>query len=389
MRWRSDRYIHQGLPGSGLKPDGLMSDTINPRTDAADLLEVETSGGRVIEFGNHTRKDPVAIAWWNENACGLLAAANEGMGHDHPVGDHIILPNIAEYTFTSATRSYISAADGALTELWITERQPREPEAWDLAAWCAANGEYLVYSQVSHHSPISAAGIYYDAQDRHQMFGLASYWMGKQGNWIYYQQHRPSSGDPLYWTAMSRWWVTARGYDIGQPSGSYQVWKQGTDAAGQQYTIYSREYTKALVLFRPKVGWTYTDYNAKSQAYSLPGEFRLLHSDGTLGTPINSIALAMAEGAVLIREQGGISLEKSTDKTSGQPGELVTYTIRWQNRSTAKTYLSVQIRDVAPSTCEFVSADSGGAHSAGTVTWIIDSAPPGSSGTVRLTLRLR
>lgn len=391
MRWRSDRYVHQAAPEGGVPADGLMVDTINPRTDAADLLEAELSGGRVIEFGNRTRRDPAAISWWNDNVCGLLAAANEGMGHDHPVGDRIILPNIAEYTFTSATRPYISAADGALTELWVTEAQPREPAAWDLAAWCASQAKYLVFSQVSYLSPVSSlgAGNYYDAQDRHQMFGLSSYWMAKQGNWIYYQQKRPPSGHPLYWTALSQWWVRAREYDIGQPLGPYQVWQQGTDSAGQQYTIYSREYSKALVLFRPKVGWTYSDYNARSQVYPLPGEFRLLHSDGTLGPPITSIALAMAEGAVLIRQQGGISLEKSVDKPSARPGETVTYSITWRNLSASKTYSGVRITDVLPTSCEFVSADSGGTHSDGTVTWTIGSAPPGASGTVGVTARIR
>jgi uncharacterized repeat protein (TIGR01451 family) len=368
-----------------------MVDTINPTTDATDLLEAPLGGGRVVEFGNRTRTDPAAISWWNDNVAAFLSAANEGMGHDYPTGDRIVLPNIAEYTFTSAAKPYILAADGALTELWVNEARPREPDSWDLAAWCASQGKYLVFSQVSYLPPVSgmSSGNYNDSLDRHQMFGLASYWMGKQGNWTYYQQKHPPSGHSLFWTPLSRWWTKARERDIGQPLGPYQAWKQGTDSAGQQYAIYSRDYAKALVLFRPRFGWSYSNYSAPSETYPLPGEFRLLHSDGTLGAPISSISLAMAEGAVLVREQGGMALEKSADKTSAGPGELVTYTITWRNLSTAQTYRNVLIRDVLPAACEFVSADSGGTHSAGTVTWSVDSAAPGASGAVKVTVRIR
>ena len=305
MRARSQRYMQQGTDGEGYAPDGLMVDTINPRTDAVDLLQEPISGGRVVEFGNRGIHDAAAISWWNQNVSGLIAEANEGMGHNHAVGDRIMLPNIGEYTFTSAVQSYVAAADGALTEFWISEIEPREPQTWDLAASIAAQGKYLVYAQASFRPPsgITSPGNYPSAQDRHQMYALASYWMAKQGTSTYYLQKPPRSGDALFWTPLSRWWAKAREYDIGWPTGPYEVWQQGSDAAGQQYTVYRRSYSRAIILCRPKVGWTYSDYTTPSQTYDLGGEFRLLKPDGTLGSAITSISLAMGEAVVLIGPQ--------------------------------------------------------------------------------------
>jgi uncharacterized repeat protein (TIGR01451 family) len=391
MRARSLRYMQQGTPGEGYAPDGLMVDTINPRTDAVDLLEEPISGGRVVEFGNRGIHDAAAISWWNQNVSGLIAEANEGMGHNHAVGDRIMLPNIAEYTFTTAAPSYYTAADGAFTELWINETLPREPQAWDMAANIAAMGKYLVYAQATYRAPsnITSPGNYPSVMDRHQMYHVASYWMAKQGNSTYLHQKPPSSSDPLFWTPLSRWWIKAREYDIGIPTGSYQVWQQGTDTAGQQYTIYRRDYTRAVILSRPRVGWTYSDYTTRSQTYNLGGEFRLLRPDGTLGSAITSIGLAMGEAVVLIRQQSSITLTKSADKTSPRPGDSVTYTITWRNTSSSETYTNLAISDPLPANCDFVSADGGGTFASGTVTWNIASAAPGASGTLHLTVRIR
>jgi len=391
MRARSLRYMQQGTPGEGYAPDGLMVDTINPRTDAVDLLQEPISGGRVVEFGNRGIHDAAAISWWNQNVAGLIAEANEGMGHDHPVGDHILLPNIAEYTFTTAAPSYYSAADGAFTELWINETLPREPQAWDMAANIAALGKYLVYAQATYGAPsgITSPGNYPSVMDRHQMYHLASYWMAKQGGSTYLHQKPPPSGDALFWTPLSRWWIKAREYDIGTPTGSYQVWQQGTDTAGQQYTIYRRNYTRAVILSRPRPGWTYNDYTTRSQAYNLGSEFRLLKPDGTLGSAITGIGLAMGEAAVLIRQQSSVTLTKTTDNSSPRPGDSVTYSITWRNTSSSETYTNLAIGDSLPGNCDFVSADGGGTLAGGKVTWSIASAAPGASGTLHLTVRIR
>jgi len=81
----------------------------------------------------------------------------------------------------------------------------------------------------------------------------------------------------------------------------YSIWQTGTVSAGQQYKLYKRAYTKALMLCRPKVGWVYNCYATRSQLDDLDGTYRLLHSDGTLGPEIGKIGLAMGEAVTLIR----------------------------------------------------------------------------------------
>jgi len=58
------------------------------------------------------------------------------------------------------------------------------------------------------------------------------------------------------------------------------------------------------VLYKPlsyTAGRTGSTGNATSTWHRLPGNYRELHSDGTLGPVVNSIRLRNGEGAILIR----------------------------------------------------------------------------------------
>jgi hypothetical protein len=105
------------------------------------------------------------------------------------------------------------------------------------------------------------------------------------------------------WT---RHWVQAAAFNVGQPKDTWSVFASGKDPSNGNltYRIYQRNYTNALVLYKPLssgpsggVG-TLADNTATVQ--QLSRTYRPLQADGTLGAPITSIALRNGEGAILI-----------------------------------------------------------------------------------------
>jgi len=273
---------------TGDKPDGIFVDAVSPLRDYAPAT---TTGGHIIEYGNKTKTD--AQAAYQSDIAASFAEVNAAMGSDGKFGDRFLLPNIS---YIQEDEIIGFSADGILTEFWIQPVQPYFPYAYDLASRLAAVGKILIFTQASSIPQVSSASNYSSAADRQQMFSLTNYWIAKQGKFTYYQQKAPN-GYPL----LSSFWCKAREFDLGAPvQPLYSTWKTGTDSIGQNYTIYKREYTKALMLNRPQIGWTYTDYSTPCQLYDLGGTYKLLHSDGTLGPEITKIGLAMGEAVTLL-----------------------------------------------------------------------------------------
>lgn len=65
--------------------------------------------------------------------------------------------------------------------------------------------------------------------------------------------------------------------------------------------VYARHYTKGLVLVKPHVGGSFGDETAS--VHKLPGEYRPLRVDGTLGPPRREVTLRSAEAAILVRRK--------------------------------------------------------------------------------------
>ncbi|GIW65196.1 MAG: hypothetical protein KatS3mg093_175 [Candidatus Parcubacteria bacterium] len=74
--------------------------------------------------------------------------------------------------------------------------------------------------------------------------------------------------------------------------------------SSNQYTIFARQYTKGLVLLKmtDKSGQYYTDQDSLTTHY-LPGFYRRVNWDGTLGPVINQISLKGMEGAILVKAE--------------------------------------------------------------------------------------
>ena len=281
-------YYYRLQMTTGDKPDGIFIDAVSPLRDYAPAT---TAGGHIVEYGNKTKTE--AGIDYQKDIAASFADVNAAMGSDTKSQDRILLPNIS---YISEDEVIGFAADGILTEFWIQPIQPYFPYAYDLANRLAAIGKILIFTQGASGPQVSSADNFSSAMDRHQMLALTNYWIAKQGRSTYYQQRAPDG-----YKLLSSFWCKAREFDVGTPVDSlYSVWKTGTDSVGQNYTIYKRKYTKALMLNRPQIGWSYTDYSTPCQLQDLDGGYRLLHYDGTLGPEITKIGLAMGEAATLI-----------------------------------------------------------------------------------------
>ena len=107
-------------------------------------------------------------------------------------------------------------------------------------------------------------------------------------------------------TAWSRHWTEAVKYDVGKPRGTWSVYAQGRDPERTYltYKVLQRQYDRAMVLYKPLSylgGRTGTTSDRTATTHVLPGRFRELRADGSLGPIVTSVRLRNGEGAILIR----------------------------------------------------------------------------------------
>jgi len=129
--------------------------------------------------------------------------------------------------------------------------------------------------------------------------GSASYYGGRDG------------------TLQNTHWHKNIEYDLGKPTIRSQpdYWgEQNTDRffvfadGGSQYKILGREYERALVLakFGNVGGWANIGINPTT--HELPGDFRRLLADNSLGPVIRQVTLGFAEGAILIKDAPAMTI---------------------------------------------------------------------------------
>lgn len=104
----------------------------------------------------------------------------------------------------------------------------------------------------------------------------------------------------------SRHWTEAVKYDVGKPRGAWSVFATGKDPERTylDYKVLQRQYDRALVLYKPvsyAIGHTGTISDKTVTYHKLPGSYRELHADGTLGPVVTSIRLRNGEGAILVK----------------------------------------------------------------------------------------
>ena len=110
-------------------------------------------------------------------------------------------------------------------------------------------------------------------------------------------------------SSWKRHWTPAIAFDVGRPLGPWSEFSSGKDPAdpGRIYKAYQRQYEKALVLYKPvshKPGdWKRLALLGDETAtkHDLPGRYRPLRADGTLGEVVTSVSLRNGEGAIMVK----------------------------------------------------------------------------------------
>jgi Bacterial Ig domain len=139
---------------------------------------------------------------------------------------------------------------------------------------------------------------------RTQLATLAQYYLLADPNSTFldfYGGYSPSS-------SWSQHWSRAAAYDVGTPTSGWSLFATNVDPGNHAltYRIYQRQYSNALVLYKP------LSYNVAASApgllgsssattHRLPGTYRPLRADGSLGSPTTSVSLRNGEGAILIK----------------------------------------------------------------------------------------
>ena len=117
---------------------------------------------------------------------------------------------------------------------------------------------------------------------------------------MFYGGYSPSS-------TWAQHWSPAVAVDVGQPTGTMQVFASGTDPANaaRTYKVFSRDYEKGLVLFKPlsyaQGQGEGTTGNNTATTTALNGNYRAVNADGSLGPVVGSVSLRNGEGAVFIK----------------------------------------------------------------------------------------
>jgi hypothetical protein len=229
----------------------------------------------------------------------LIAAIKQALGAK------IVMLNLGEYS-TDFDRADALAARSVHLEKVNNPLFSELNRRWQWMEDLMANGVTVnlvnVYSTKDANRIATSfpKGNYGSSAQRMKMMELASYYMVVGRN-----------PDNLVLTLENTWdapystlWLKAQEADIGHPTASRTILGRGTDPVGQSYTIYSRDFDRALVVVRTQQGWgtqSYLDATAVTVPLPPGEQWRPLHADGTVGDPVTSVHLRNAEAMILIK----------------------------------------------------------------------------------------
>ncbi len=224
------------------------------------------------------------------------------------VAPKVIMINTSEY-MRPFDYAMITAAGAVHLERMNNPLNSGMPERWrwadsllahnvtvelvPLNSWNEANTARGVFSTFT-------PGDYSSKGERLKMFELASYYMVV-----------PATPDQLLLDLENSWkvpfetvWLKAQEYDVGHPRGARRALQTGRDPMGNGFTVWARDFDRALILARPSSSWRvkiFGDTTAVSVPLPNGQALRPLRGDGTLGPPVTSITLRNAEAAILIK----------------------------------------------------------------------------------------
>ncbi|HET6573109.1 MAG TPA: Ig-like domain-containing protein [Fimbriiglobus sp.] len=146
-------------------------------------------------------------------------------------------------------------------------------------------------------------GFYHPTNERVRSGALAYYYLLADPDrtmLMFFGGYSPSA-------PWSQSWIPAATHDVGLPVGEMTTWASGQDPenAALEYRVFGREYSKALMLYKPRsytLGrGTGTLNDATATTHQLGGNYRVLHGDGTTGPIVTQVTLRNGEGVVLLK----------------------------------------------------------------------------------------
>ncbi|MFH0775646.1 MAG: hypothetical protein V2A53_09210, partial [bacterium] len=323
--------VHTELDNSGYCYDGVFTDEHCPLL----VLPEIKSGGMILEYMK--RKGTELDEAYMKDVATMAAVEKVKMGDDK-----LLIPNTGNYTKERNLWQCLAANGDFKEQMMYTVCSKDFKGYYDYTRKLIDAGKIVfAYKAVFMIPPAYTAGSYPTKEGRDEIFGVAWYYIMKEDT-VYYHFGEGGEDKPY-----SESWIEALEYDIGQPIGTCSIWKTGTDTNGKFYTIYSRDYTKAKILFRPMSRWDYITYDdTTAVTYNLDSSYYPLQADGSLGTPTTAFTFRNAEAAILIPEGYVHKEEKPSPITDLQVfGSSFNFiTLRWTahgedgNLGTAKGY---------------------------------------------------
>lgn len=220
---------------------------------------------------------------------------------------HVII-NTATYV-TEWDAEMVRAAGGSNGEHFNDAIFPEMERRWAFAEANLAAGASMAIGHAADPAAGFGAGNYASPLERQRMWELASYYLIAPVNpgALYLNPNGSAWSRPFATT-----WFGALDVDIGAArprerggaGPSRRVQAEGVDGAGQQYRVWSRDYSNALVLVRPLIAWPGKrtgDETAVSVALPQGAQYRLLRGAGQAGPALSSILLRGAEAAILMK----------------------------------------------------------------------------------------
>lgn len=405
-KWKAEYHANILTNGNpqGLIPDGLMFDEagVGPCTTGnAGWFPYSDGnvGGQVREWwyrdvlGNVVYK--TMNAGKNQYATDYCAAAaefNSLLPLNTKTHSHNTIWNDAEDVNSWAERSKYYSKSG-MTEYWINSNLTNHVYsnyllARDFARTASLFVQFFRYGVTWWNAIITATDKFPTPLARNQMFFLSVYLCHKFGYHTYFAPLGFSSDD---WNRrIDEPWIAAFEYDFGQAVDATPfIWNTGTDNGGSGYEVWARRYENCLVLMRPSGGM-----NTYTPSLTLPGTYKLLNADGTLGSNRTSISLAGGEGVVLVNVTPGtpvapFAISYSVDKVAAMPDETVDFNISYTN-NTGISLSNVYIQATVPRQGN-ITMISGSGYTVGNngIEWLIGNIASGGTGRVTFQIRVK
>ncbi len=297
MIWTSDRWlINPADPGVRAYTVDRYRRVV--RNEEGVFVDEAASGDILPRMRTAVELDPTQ---YQSAYTSLLAEIKRAFG------SKALMLNTAEY-MKDFDRANALAAGSVHLELFNNPMYAGMPTRWQWVEDLLSNGVMVDMGSpyaaqwADDHPTQYPKGNYPTSGQRMNMWQLASYYMsvGRSPDGFYFHPKGPTWDTPF-----ADFWFKAVEANIGHPVAARSVLARGTDPTGKAYTIYQREFDRALVLIRPPQGWdTQSFLDATAVEVALPsGESWLpMMDDGTLGAAVTKVKLRNSESLILIKK---------------------------------------------------------------------------------------